>query len=201
MSKSRPTLVLDLDGTLVDTARDLTATLNAILANEDLAPIAHGKARAMVGHGARAMLESALRDQRQVPESDYLDRLLNDFIAHYADHLADRSQPFPGATKALDRFADAQWRLGVCTNKLEGLSVSLLERLELAAHFAAIAGQDTFTTRKPDPGHLLQTIEQAGGEHERAVMVGDSEVDVATARAAGVPVIAVSFGYSQILPA
>lgn len=198
MPDRRPTLVLDLDGTLVDTAQDLTATLNAVLSSENRAPVTHDKAITMIGHGARAMLASAIESQNDEPEPEYLDRLFERFVIHYGEHIADHSVPFPGVAAALDRFADADWRLAVCTNKFEALSRSLLEQLGLADRFAAIAGQDTFAVRKPDPGHLTATIEQAGGDPRLAIMVGDSEVDVQAARAAGVPSVAVSFGYSRI---
>ncbi len=195
---SAPTLVLDLDGTLVDTAADLIATLNAILAGEGLAPLAPATAIAMVGHGSRALLASALRANGVEPVSDRLDNLVALFIGHYAAHIADASRPFPGAVAALDRFAAAGWRLAVCTNKFEGLSRQLLAALGLLDRFAAVTGQDTFGVRKPDPRHLLETIRLAGGGVADAVMVGDSIVDVDTAKAAGVPVIAVAFGYSAV---
>ena len=112
--------------------------------------------------------------------------------------MPNSSRPFPGAVEALDRFRDAGWRLAVCTNKFERLSRSLLEQLALAERFAVIAGQDTFAHRKPDPRHLSETIAAAGGDQRCSVMVGDSDVDVRTARAAGVPIVAVGFGYSPL---
>jgi phosphoglycolate phosphatase len=195
---NRPTLVLDLDGTLVDTAGDLIGALNAVLATEKLTPIPFDQAVAMVGNGARALLDLALRANGLLPEPERLDNLVAEFIAHYSNRIADLSRPFPGAEEALDRFAAAGWLLAVCTNKFESLSRQLLARLELDKRFAVIAGQDTFGVRKPDPRHLLETIRAAGGRPERAVMVGDSDVDVATARAANVPIVAVTFGYSPI---
>jgi phosphoglycolate phosphatase len=117
------------------------------------------------------------------------------FLAYYEEHLADQSMPFPGAAAALDALAAQEARLVVVTNKFERFSVKLLTALGLAGRFAVIAGPDTFGVRKPDPGHLLGAVERAGGDPAAAVMVGDSAVDVATARAAMVPVIAVSYGY------
>jgi phosphoglycolate phosphatase len=192
-----PTIVFDLDGTLVDTAPDLVATLNAILARERLPPIAYADARNMVGGGARVMLERGLAAEgRRLPAAE-VDRLVSDFIAHYSDHIADTSQPFPGVEAALDTFAHRGCRLAVCTNKLEWLSVRLLDRLGLTARFAAICGADTFGASKPDPTILRGTIERAGGRVEHAIMVGDSITDIATARAIGIPVIAVDFGYTE----
>ena len=168
-----PTLVLDLDGTLVDTAPDLVRALNAVLIAEGMAPVALGASLAMVGHGARAMIEAAFAAAGQAPDTRDLDRLMADFIAHYAAHIADHSRPFAGAEAALDRFAEAGWLLAICTNKLEGLARQLLGALALADRFAAITGQDSFGFRKPDPRHLTETIRLAGGSAARAVMVGD----------------------------
>jgi len=193
-----PTLVFDLDGTLVDTAGDIIATLNVVLAAEGLAPLAPAIAVTMVGHGSRVLLEAALRANGIEASSDRLDNLVAFFLDHYAKHIADQSRAFPGAVAALDRFAAAGWRLAVCTNKFEGLSRQLLAALDLVDRFAAIAGQDTFGVRKPDPRHLIETIRLAGGRIDDAVMVGDSIVDVDTAKGAGVPVIAVAFGYTAI---
>ncbi|WP_421724145.1 phosphoglycolate phosphatase [Bauldia sp.] len=197
MSEKPPTLVFDLDGTLVDTARDLTGALNAVLSAEGMQPVRHEDALGMVGQGARAMLAAGAVHNGTPLDEDTLDRLMARFIDHYDAHIADHARPYPGAVQALDRFAAEGWRLAVCTNKLEGLSKSLLTRLGLADRFAFIAGQDTFSVRKPDPGHVVETIRAAGGDPGRAVMVGDSEIDVGAAKAAGVPVIAVTFGYSQ----
>jgi len=193
-----PTLVLDLDGTLVDTAGDLVATLNAIVQTEGLAPVPLDAAVTMVGHGARVMLESAFSAQGQRLAPGRLDALTARFLVHYGEHIAETSRPFPGAEAALDRFATAGWRLAVCTNKHEAPAKKLLGLLGLAKRFAAITGQDTFGFRKPDPRHLTETIRLAGGAEGNAVMVGDSLTDVDTAIAARVPVIAVAFGYSAI---
>src|SRR6185436_9523296 len=116
-----------------------------------------------------------------------IDRLFVEYIEVYAAHIADRSRPFPGLEGALDALTAQGCRLAVCTNKLEGLSVRLLDALGLSPRFVAICGQDTFTMRKPDPDMLRLTIARAGGDTGHAVMVGDSLTDVATARAAAVP--------------
>jgi phosphoglycolate phosphatase len=195
---ARPTLVLDLDGTLVDTAEDLVATLNAVLARDGLAPVALSDVSGLVGMGARAMIAAAHDFHGRAVAPERLDPLMRDFLDHYADHLADRSRPFPGAEAMLDRFAAGGWRLAVCTNKTTAPARQLLAALGLADRFAAIAGQDTFAFRKPDPRHLTGTIRLAGGDPARAVMVGDSSIDVDTARAAGIPVVAVTFGYSPV---
>jgi len=191
------TVVFDLDGTLVDTAPDLIETLNVVFTRDGLPPLDYAAARDMIGGGARRMIESALKLQGRVLTEGVVDRLFADFIAHYGAHVADRSQPFPGLDAALDRLAPRGCQFAVCTNKLESLSRLLLEALGLSRRFAAICGQDTFGMQKPDPEILRRTIRAAGGALQRAVMVGDSGTDIATARAAGVPVVAVDFGYSE----
>jgi phosphoglycolate phosphatase len=193
-----PTLVLDLDGTLADTAPDLAATLNVILADEGLSPIPLGEIRAMIGAGARALLERGLAANGDQPTRARVDALFPRFLSHYEAHIADATQLFPGAEAALARFLRDGWRLAVCTNKLESLSIELMRALGIAQHFAAICGGDTFRFRKPDPRHLTATIARAGGDPAGAVMVGDSDTDISTARAAGVPVVAVDFGYTDV---
>ena len=195
-----PTIVFDLDGTLVDTAPDLIDTLNLILDAHGMPAIAFDDARAMIGAGVKPLLQRALASKGLQFAPDEIDRLYDEYLAVYAAHIADRSQPFPGMEAALDALAADGCILAVCTNKLEWLSVRLLDKLGLSPRFAAICGQDTFAMRKPDPEMLRLTIAKAGGDVARAVMVGDSMTDVATARAARIPVIAVDFGYTEIPP-
>lgn len=126
-----------------------------------------------------------------------IDRLTVDFIAYYRDHIADASLPFDGLHASLDNLEEQGFRFAVCTNKLEGLSKLLLAKLEMTGRFAAICGADTFGVSKPDPTILRQTVAQAGGDMSRAIMVGDSGPDVGVARRAGVPVIGVTFGYTE----
>jgi phosphoglycolate phosphatase len=195
---SAPTVVFDLDGTLVDTAPDLVDTLNTVLAREGLPPVPFAAARNMIGGGARVLIERGLQAEGRAAGPAEIDRLYSDFVAHYGGHLADRSRPFPGAIEAIEELAGRGCRFAVCTNKLEWLSVRLLDALGLSGHFAAICGQDTFGVQKPDPEILLRTIRKAGGNPARAVMVGDSANDIDVARAAKVPVVAVDFGYTEI---
>jgi phosphoglycolate phosphatase len=191
------TIVFDLDGTLVDTAPDLIDTLNHVLVREGLPPLAYEAARNLIGGGAKAMLARGLAAEGAAVAPDMLERMFKDFIAHYTDHIADRSRPFPGLAEALDALAARGCVFAVCTNKLERLSRLLLEALRLSERFVTICGQDTFGIQKPDPEILRRTIAAARGDVRRAVMVGDSATDISTARAAGVPVIAVDFGYSE----
>ena len=191
----RPTIAFDLDGTLVDSAPDLLGALNVVLHEAGLDPISAEDARGLYGGGARVLIESGLEFHGVHRGVADIDAMQKRFLAYYEDHLADGSAPFPGAAEMLDALAEKNAHLIVVTNKFERFSVKLLKLLGLAGRFQVIAGPDTFGLRKPDPGHLLRAVERAGGDPSATVMVGDSITDVATARAAKVPVIAVSFGY------
>jgi len=192
------TIVFDLDGTLIDTAPDLIDTLNVILVQEGLAEVPYSEARSMIGGGAKSLIERAIAAERRSCTWEELERMYSAFIAHYAAHIADRSRPFPQLEAALGGLATAGHRLAVCTNKLEWLAARLLNTLDLARHFAAICGQDTFGIQKPDPEVLRRTVLRAGGAPDRSIMIGDSITDIRTARAANVPVIAVDFGYTDV---
>jgi phosphoglycolate phosphatase len=192
------TIVFDLDGTLVDTAHDLLTTLNTVLAAEGMASVSVEKWIGMVGSGARVMLEAAFASEGRALTPEKLDALLRQYMGLYDQHIADASRPYPGAEDALDRLSADGWLLAVCTNKYEAPARKLLTVLGLAGRFAAITGQDTFGFRKPDPRHLTETVRLAGGDPARAIMVGDSATDIDTAKAARLPVVAVSFGYSPV---
>lgn len=193
-----PLIVFDLDGTLVDTAPDLIGALNFVLQREGLPLVPMASARTMIGAGARRLIERGFELDGRAMTTPDLDRLTADFIAYYQDHIADASQPFDGLLATLDALEDAGFRFAVCTNKLEGLSRLLLDKLEMTARFAAICGADTFGVSKPDPTILRQTILRAGGELSGSIMVGDSGPDIGVARRAGVPVVGVTFGYTEV---
>ena len=192
------TIVFDLDGTLVDTAPDLIGALNFVLEREGMPPVPLHAARTMIGAGARKLLERGLELDGRVTSVADITRLTGDFIDYYAAHIADASRPFEGLESALDDLTACGYRFAVCTNKLEWLSKLLLDRLQLSGRFSAICGADTFGVSKPDPAILRQTIAQAGGEVSSAIMVGDAGPDIGVARRAGVPVIGVEFGYTEI---
>jgi phosphoglycolate phosphatase len=193
-----PIVVFDLDGTLVDTAPDLISALNYILAREGMPPVPLHSARNMIGAGVRKLIERGLElEGREASPSD-ITRLTDDFVAYYAEHIADGSRPFEGLETALDDLLTRGYRFAVCTNKLEWLSRLLLDRLGLSARFAAICGADTFGVSKPDPAILRQTVARAGGDVASAIMVGDAGTDISVARRAGIPVIGVSFGYTEV---
>lgn len=194
---SRSIIVFDLDGTLVDTAPDLLDSLNhSLLAGG--AKITDTKGfHQYVGHGGRVMIERAYKAQQRLLAAEEHDRLFEVFLEHYGQNIPGRSQPYPGVPDALTRLADAGYLLAICTNKTDSFSKRLIEALGMTARFAAICGSDAFAFRKPDPRHLTATIAQARGDPRRAVMVGDSQTDIDTAKAAGIPVVAVDFGYTD----
>jgi phosphoglycolate phosphatase len=195
---SAPTLVFDLDGTLVDTAPDLINALNFVLEREGLPPVPLQSARNMIGAGARKLIERGLELEGRAAGVDDISRLTADFIDYYAAHIADASRPFDGLENALDDLQMLGYRFAVCTNKLEWLSKRLLDQLGLSSRFSAICGADTFGISKPDPAILQQTILRAGGQLSSAIMVGDAGPDIGVARRAGIPVIGVEFGYTDV---
>ncbi|HEY3792900.1 MAG TPA: HAD family hydrolase [Bradyrhizobium sp.] len=192
------TVVFDLDGTLVDTAPDLVSALNFVLEREGLPPVPLLSARNMIGAGARRMIERGLELEGRAATPDDVTRLTADFIDYYAAHIAVASRPFDGLEDALDDLGARGYRFAVCTNKLEWLSKRLLDQLGLSGRFSAICGADTFGVSKPDPAILRQTVARAGGQLSSAIMVGDAGPDIGVARRAGIPVIGVGFGYTEV---
>jgi phosphoglycolate phosphatase len=183
---AQPTLVFDLDGTLADTAPDLLASLNHCLELEGIEPVDPVTLKSYVGNGARVMIERAFTARQKPLAVEKLDALQAEFLKHYIAEMPGKTALYPGVRRVMDAFANEGYVLAICTNKLESMSVRLLEGLGVAQAFAAICGGDTFAYRKPDPRHLIDTI-----------MIGDSRTDIDTAKAAGIPVIAVDFGYSD----
>jgi phosphoglycolate phosphatase len=147
--------------------------------------------------GARFMIMDGLKHTgRQLPDAE-VDRLLKLFLDYYLANIANESRPYPGAVDALTSLKAQGARLGICTNKRSHLSNALIGALGLNDLLHAVVGRDSVKKSKPHPEHLTETIRLAGGDVKRAIMIGDTAVDVATARAAGVPVIGVPFGYSD----
>lgn len=193
-----PLLVFDLDGTLVDSAPDLLATLEHVMRRHGHGQPDLAAARNGIGHGARHLIEYALHQQGVAPPAETVDRMHADFLERYEAHIADATRLYPGLDALFERFAGAGWSFAICTNKLEGLSRRVIAALGLEARFAANCGGDTFATRKPHPAHLLGTVEKAGGDPGRAIMIGDSRTDLDAARAAGLPFAGVPFGYTPV---
>jgi phosphoglycolate phosphatase len=191
------TIAFDLDGTLVDTAPDLIGTLNAILTREGHPPLPLQDARDLIGRGARALLRRGFEAAGAPLDEARLSPLFDDFIAIYLDRIADESRPFDGLEAALDALEADGARFVVCTNKRTDLSVALLDALDLSKRFAAVCGADLPPAMKPDARHLLHAIEMGGGDPARGLMVGDSASDANAAKNAGLPVVLVSFGYTD----
>jgi phosphoglycolate phosphatase len=195
------TIAFDLDGTLVDTAPDLIGSLNVVLGECGLAAVPTEAARSLVGRGARALIEKGFAVSGKPLTPDEATRLLARFLDIYRARIAEESFAFDGLETVLDGLKREGAALCVCTNKPTDLSNLLLRALKLDSRFASVIGADSAPKPKPDASHFVTAIERAGGDVKRAIMVGDSETDVATARAAGVPVIVVPFGYTEIAPA
>lgn len=182
----------DLDGTMIDTAGDLTAAVNHALSLLDRAPLTDAEVRPMIGLGAKHMLEQGLLATGGVP-GGAVERLYPELLSYYGAHIAVHSRPFPGLVETLERLDALGVRTAVATNKAEGLARQLLAELGLADRMSAIIGGDTLGLRKPAPEPLRAMIGQSGGG--RAAFVGDSIYDVMAAKAAGVPSILVGFGF------
>jgi len=189
-------VIFDLDGTLVDTAPDLMRATNHVLEGLGRRAISMAEVRSFVGHGARALLTRGLAATGGVPENYDVEPDYKRFVEFYSRNIADGSEPFPGVVRLLERLKGEGFGLGVCTNKLEGLSVQLLDALGMSRYFGAIVGPDTLGIAKPDPRPFREAVSRLGLVAPRAIMVGDSETDILTARNAGVPVIGVPFGYT-----
>ena len=203
------TVAFDLDGTLIDTAHDLMATANTVLTSNGYLESSEDILRPMISFGSRAMLLRAIETQTVTASSfgmgvstalplPDIDGMFRQFLAHYRTNIAVHSRPFEGIGGVLSNLERRGAKAVVCTNKLEEPARALFDALSMTDAFTFIAGRDTFPVHKPDPGHLTQAVEAGGGSAARAVMVGDSDVDVSTAKAAGIPVIGVTFGYTPV---
>jgi phosphoglycolate phosphatase len=192
-----PTLIFDLDGTLVDTAPDLLAAMNAVLAGQGRQPVDPATLRHMVGFGAASLIRQAMAATGPAVPEDRLPALVDDFVVHYRQHLADGSLPFPGVVETLETLRRNGVKMGVLTNKPHELTLPLLKLLDLDKYFGAIHGAGRYNYNKPDPRVFHHVVEElAGNPNAPAVMIGDSATDVATARAAKAPVLLLSYGYT-----
>lgn len=186
-----PTLLFDLDGTLVHSVPDLCAALNRLAAARGMAAFTEDETARMVGDGVHMLVERAFAARGRMTDP----AAVASFLADYTLHCAEQTRLYPGAHETLERLHAVGWRLAVCTNKPEAAARRLLDALGVAAFFSGVGAGDSFPYRKPDPRHLLSTIEAAGGVPSRAVMIGDHRNDVAGAHAAGLPCIFAAWGY------
>ena len=193
--------IFDLDGTLADTAADLLGAANAVLAPRGLPLLELDRDKSFAGRGARSMIRRALSMMETRPAEHEVEAITDDlypgFLIAYEGRLADETRLFDGVFRCLDALETASWRLGVCTNKPERLAVMLLDSLGVLGRFGAVLGADTLAVRKPDPQHLHETARRIGARSDLCVMLGDTQTDLQTARAAGVPCVLTSFGFAE----
>ena len=187
-------LLLDLDGTLVDSAPDIASALNRALAKHGLAPIPPDQVVSMIGNGTPALLTRACAARGR---SELIAGLQEDFLQEYHAHVSERSTLYPSVVSTLERLHAENWRFAVCTNKPESLARRLLASMGLEDMFAAVVGGDSVPAHKPDPRHVLATLAACGGDTQSTIMVGDHANDVAAANAAGIPCIFAAWGYGQ----
>lgn len=191
-------VIFDLDGTLVDSAPDLLATLNVLFTRRGHREIQLDEVKTVIGHGAKAMIRDAGQLTGFAMTEDVVEELFLEYLDYYMDHVSDHTRPFPGAVEVLDACHEAGIPMGVCTNKLEGLSNKLLRDLRLAPYFQTVIGSDTLATMKPDPAGVYKILENAGKTPSDTLFIGDSDTDLKTARNAGVTCVLVDVGYTKI---
>ncbi|MAG98072.1 MAG: phosphoglycolate phosphatase [Alphaproteobacteria bacterium] len=193
-----PAIIFDLDGTLAETVGDLCAATNHALASIGRPALANAEVRDFIGHGLRQLIGRGLEHTGGALSEAQVDELLERAFTFYAANLSHHSAPFAEVPEVLEGLRQAGHALAVCTNKPMRFTTPLLADLGLDGYFSVVMGGDSVAVRKPDPGHLLAVVEALGEVPTNVIMVGDSQTDVSTARAAGIPVVAVSFGYSQV---
>lgn len=191
-------LVFDLDGTLVSSMEDLVATLNVVMTAAGHAAIPSDEVAHMVGMGAKVLIQRGLDYNGIDWTEETVEPLFQHFLEYYAANIAVHTKPFDGVVRALEAFREDGWKLAVCTNKAERLTLPLLAELDLDKHFDAVVGGDTFDLPKPDAKPVHGAIERAGGTIAGSIMIGDSGTDINAARNAGIPIIAVDFGYTPV---
>ncbi len=199
MLNKKPTAVIfDLDGTLVDSALDLTATLNHLLRINGRETIDNSVVRHMVGEGARALIIKGFSHTGDLPSEDKLDEIFEEYLNYYLANVSVETVMFDGVLNVLNKLQAQGIPMAVCTNKITELTHALLKSLEIDHFFSAITCGDSFDYKKPDPRHLYSTCDMMNVDPTGAIMVGDSASDVNSAIAANMPVIGVSFGYTAI---
>lgn len=196
----RKAVLFDLDGTLVDSAPDLAASLDATLVAWRRAPLGLDAVRPLIGDGARALLHKGFQETGGQPKQNQMEEAVAFFLDHYRRNLTRLTRPFPGVPETLDILRNKACRLAVCTNKVKSLSMGILDQLELSPYFDAVIAGDSYAHKKPHPAPLLGALESLGSSRLEGVMVGDSSNDVQAAKAAGMPVLVVSFGYTATPP-
>ena len=193
-------LIFDLDGTLIDSAPDVRASINRVLAGMGRRELTLEESKDMVGWGGRVLAEKALAKTGEAGTPEDIDRALDGFLTTYANHPADNTVVFPGVIEALENLKAAGVRMGICTNKPTATTPPVLEALGLAQYFDVVSCGDAVPHKKPDGRHVHLVVEELGASVETVVMIGDSENDISAAIDAGVRSIAVTFGYAHMPP-
>jgi phosphoglycolate phosphatase len=192
-------VIFDLDGTLVDTAPDIIDALNRSLVDSGLAEVDDAAGRSFIGGGARQLVKlGVVADRGEDAEDELIDRTFDRFLTYYGESSTDRSVIYPGVRAVLEQFASENLPMGVCTNKPHDISLVVLEALDLMRYFRTVIGGDALPVRKPQAGHILETAARTLPGYSQAIMIGDSATDVAAARNSKVPVVAVSYGYTNV---
>ena len=190
------TVIYDLDGTLIDSAKDMQVAVSRVLADHGLPPVTEDDVRIFMGQGSKVTMDKAFTKYGKTLDDGALSAVTREFVRYYEADPVGHTTAFAGVPEVVGRFDKLGLKQGVCTNKFERPSRMILEHLKLMPPIAALAGADTFPVRKPDPRHILMLVERMGRTPEKAVMVGDSIHDVEAAHAAGLPAVLVSWGYT-----
>jgi phosphoglycolate phosphatase len=192
------TVIYDLDGTLIDSAKDMQVAVSRVLADHGLPAVTEDDLRNYMGQGSKVTMGKAFAKFGKTLDDETLSAVTREFVRYYEADPVGHTVAFEGVAAVVARFAGLGLKQGVATNKFERPSLMILEHLKLMPPIAAVAGADTFPVRKPDPRHILLLIERMGSRPERSVMVGDSVHDVEAAHGAGLPAVLVSWGYTDI---
>lgn len=188
-------IVYDLDGTLADTAQDLCGALNHALLTQQLKPVSVSQVRALVGAGARKLIERALALRGAAQDEDKVLSMIDVLLHYYKEHICDKTVLYPQIPQTLKALADMGYKQAICTNKPQAMADLLVQKLGIAPYMCALTGGDTFPYRKPDARHVLETIRRAGSTPEKTIFVGDSLTDLNAANNASIPVVMVPWGY------
>ena len=191
------TVIYDLDGTLIDSAKDMQVAVSRVLADHGLAPVTEDDVRLFMGQGSKVTMNKAFTKYGRQLDDTALSAVTREFVRYYEADPVSHTSAFAGVPEVVARFARLGLKQGVCTNKFERPSRMILEHLKLMPPISDVAGADTFPVRKPDPKHILMLLERMGGAPGRTVMVGDSIHDVEAAHGAGLPAVLVSWGYTD----
>ena len=191
------TVIYDLDGTLIDSARDMCVAVSRVLADYGLPAISDADARHFMGEGSKITMRRAFAKNGRTLDDAEASAVTREFVRYYEADPVRYTTAFDGVAEVVARLDRLGLKQGVCTNKFENPARMILTDLRLMPPIADVAGADTFTVRKPDPGHILQLIDRIGGSRARAVMIGDSIHDVEAAHRGGLPAVLVSWGYTS----